>query len=213
MSSRIGWPGVPAQLAHEAGFCRPVRPDLLRPGLVVEENDAVDEFLERVKVVGRFGRDLFSLIKARQDGESEDRLHVGLLELVDDKRRDIDDAASEPATEQDGVDLQRIHSLDPGHHLLDIDHVRDPVGVFDTDPREEDPGGVRKVAELHEAVRVDIDGYRTHATDFASPVVIVEVIHNPGPGATQPYRQHSHGLLSLEWLLARKWARVPPGRY
>ncbi len=183
MSSRVRCPGAPAQLAHDTGILCLGRscgcPDLTRPCLVVEEDDGIDDALEHIEVVGGLGRDSFPLLQTRQYGESEDRLHVGLSEFIDDERCDIDDTAPEPATEKDGVDLHCIHTLEPGHHLLDIDDVRDFAGICDIDPRKEDPRGVREIAELHQGVRVDVDRYCIHAADFASPVVVVEAIHNP----------------------------------
>lgn len=153
--------------------------DLLRPGLVIKEDDGIHELLEHIEVIGGLGRDPLPFIQTRQDGKCKDRLKVGLPELLNDGRHDIDDVPPKSAAEQDGVDLHRIQALDPGHHFLDIDDVHDVAGIYGVDRREEYPGRFRQVTELHKGVWIDIDRYRTHAADFASPIMVVENIHNP----------------------------------
>ncbi len=183
VGSRVQVGRAPAHLAPGSGIPPPFGihggPDLLRPGLIVEEDDSIHELLEHIEVVGGLGRDPPPLIQARQDGERKYGLQVRLPELLNDGRRDIDDVPPKPAAEEDSIDLHRIQTLDPGHHLLDIDDIHDIVRVQGIDGGEEDPGRLRQMAELHEGIWIDIDRYHIHATDPASPVMVVEDIHNP----------------------------------
>ncbi len=184
------------RLAPPAGTASALRSlagqNLPRPGLVIKEDDPVNQFLEHLKVISGFGRDPFTLPEAGQDGKSKDRLHIGYPEFLDYERRNIDDAAPQPAADQDRVDLDRIHALKAGHHLIDIYNICCTRMIGYVDARKEDPGIVREVAELEQGVGINIDNHRVHAMDSTPPVVVIEFVHHPRPGAAKPDCQNAH---------------------